>query len=195
MAMTSLKRTSGSEKLNSEHIVINIWIDSYDEMFSDFDPRAYSSRAISDDFILQVRKISKDQYGKKMILKLLLPETARNQQNEEVISERLQHFFEINHQQLLAEKRKTRQKGSLLTIAGILLLLGASYISYLKSESFYSQVLLILFEAAGWFMLWMGFDQLVYNSGKTKKEFNFYAYMAKAEITFESYNEVSKMFV
>lgn len=193
--MTSLTRTSSSEKSNSEYIEIKIWLDHYDEMFSDFDPRAYSKRTVSDDFILQVRKVAKDQYRKKMTLKLLLPESARNEQDEQIISERLHDYFKTNNAQLLEEKRKAHRKGSLLTTAGILLMLAASYISYLKSESFYAHVLLILFEAAGWFMLWMGFDQLVYYSGRTLKEFNFYAYMAKAEIKFGSYSEESNLLV
>lgn len=193
--MTSPARTISSEKSNSEHIEIKIWLDSYDEMFSDFDPRAYTKRTVSDDFILQVRKVVKDQYRKKMALKLLLPESTRNEQDEQVISERLHDYFKINNAQLLEEKRKAHRKGSLLTTAGILLMLAASYISYLKSESFYAHVLLILFEAAGWFMLWMGFDQLVYYSGRTIKEFNFYAFMAKAEIKFGSYSEESNVLV
>lgn len=187
--MTNSTAGSSSGKPNSEHGEINIWLDSYDEMFSDFDPSPYSKRTVSDDFISQVRKVVKGRYQKKMTLQLLLPESARNTQDEQVISERLQNYFKINNEQLLAEKREANRKGFVLTILGTLLMLIAGYISFLKSGSFYAHVLLILFEPAGWFMLWMGLDYLVNYSGTKRKELDFYTHMTRTEIKFGTYSQ------
>ena len=180
---------SGFEKQTHEDVEISIWLDSYDEIFSDFDPRPYSKRTISDDFILQVRKVINHRYQKRMTLMLLLPESVRNEGDEQVISEHLhEHFITINDR-FLQEKRKTNRKGLLLITSGIILMIIASYISFMKSESYYSHLLLILFEPAGWFMLWMGLDYLVYYSGKTRKELNFYSHMAKTIIKFNCYRQ------
>ena len=45
-------------------------------------------------------------------------------------------------------------------------------------------LLLVLFEPAGWFMLWVGLDHLVYASKDKKKELAFYSKMIKSEINF-----------
>lgn len=187
--MDSLLTNSSFEKQNSEYTEISIWLDAYDEMFSDFDPRPYSKRTVSDDFILQVRKVVKDQFKKKMALVLLLPESIRNEQEEQVITKHLHEYFEVNNEQLLEEKRMTNLKGLLLTITGVVLMVIGSHITFLNSESYYAHLLLIFFEPAGWFMLWMGLDYLVYHKGKTRKELNFYSQMAKTEIKFNSYKE------
>lgn len=180
---------SSFEKQTNESVEISIWLDTYDEIFSDFDPRPYSKRTISDDFILQVRKVVKDQYKKKMTLILLLPESVRNEQDEQVITEQLHKYFITINDHFLQEKRKTNRKGLLLTITGITLMLIGSYISLMKSESYYAHLLLILFEPAGWFMLWMGIDYLVNYSGETRKELNFYSNMAKTLIKFNCYKQ------
>ena len=80
--MINSTTSSSFEEPNSEHITISLWLDSYNEMFSDFDPRPYSKRTVSDDFILQIRKVAKNRYRKKMTLKILLAESVRNKQDE-----------------------------------------------------------------------------------------------------------------
>ena len=62
---------SGESK--PEPVDISIWIDSYSDMFSDFDPRSFSERTISNDFIAQLKKVSRDTKGKVSVLKLLVP--------------------------------------------------------------------------------------------------------------------------
>ncbi len=186
--MTNSTGDSGSRESNSENVEIKIWLDSYNEMFSDFDPRPYAKRTVSDDFIIQVRKVVKDRYRENMTLQLLLPEGARNEQDEQVISKRIHTYCNLIKEQLLEEKGKVMRTGFILTVSGILLMLIASYVSFLKSESFYTHVLLILFEPAGWFMLWVGLDKIVYYSGSKRKELDFYTHMARTEIIFGTYN-------
>lgn len=44
------------QKNTKENYSISLWIDSYDDIFSDFDPRHFSLRNISDDFLYEVKK-------------------------------------------------------------------------------------------------------------------------------------------
>ncbi|HSF89180.1 MAG TPA: hypothetical protein VLA46_07165 [Saprospiraceae bacterium] len=186
--MTNSASDSSSREVNNKNVEINVWLDSYDEMFSDFDPRPYAKRTVSDDFIIQVRKIVKDRYREKMTLQLLLPETVRNKQDEDVIAERIHTYCNLIKDQLLEEKRKIMRAGFILTVTGIVFMLIASYVSFLKSDTFYTHALLILFEPAGWFMLWMGLDKMVYYSGSKRKELDFYTHMASTEILFGTYS-------
>ena len=167
--------------------VVNILLDSYDDIFSDFDPSPFAERALSDDFIAELKKISGNKKQKKIVLKLLLPANMRNKQDENVIIKRLHSNFKNVHFNLESEVRKTYLKGMLLTLFGIIIMIIASYISFLKPEKYPVHFLLVLFEPAGWFLLWSGLDTLVYSSNETKKDLDFYKIMTKAKINFLTY--------
>ena len=53
---------------------ISMWMDSYDDIFSDFDPRPSSQRSISDDFLIESRRAAKDKVTGTFELKLLIPD-------------------------------------------------------------------------------------------------------------------------
>ena len=166
---------------------ISILLDSYDSIFSDFDPSPYSERTLSDDFIIQSKKISRNKSGKRMSLRLLLPADKRNEEEEKVIIKRLHSYFKSVHQELTFEVREINKRGFYLTVTGIILMMAASYISYLNTQKFHIHLLLVLFEPAGWFLLWVGLDHLVYSSKETKKDLSFYSKMTKSEIKFLTY--------
>ena len=166
---------------------ISILLDSYDSIFSDFDPSPYSERTLSDDFITQSKKISINKSGKKITLNLLLPKNKRNDVDEKIIIKRLHTYFKSVHQELTHEVKKINRRGLYLTVTGIILMMAASYISYLNTQKFHIHLLLVLFEPAGWFLLWAGLDHLVYSSKETKKDLSFYSKMTKSEIKFLTY--------
>ena len=163
---------------------ISIQLNSYNDIFSDFDRNAYNERTLSDDFITQAKKISENKSGNKMLLRLLLPTNKRNEQEEKVIVTRLHSYFKSVHKQLKYDVRKTTKRGFMLTISGIIIMIAASYLSFTKPDKYYMHILLVLFEPAGWFMLWVGLDHLVYASKDTKKDLAFYSKMIKSEIIF-----------
>ena len=166
---------------------ISILLDSYDSIFSDFDPSPYSERTLSDDFIMQSKKLSRNKSGKKIALNLLLPKNKRNYVDEKIIIKSLHSYFKSVHQELTFEVREINKRGFYLTVTGIILMMAASYISYLNTQKFHIHLLLVLFEPAGWFLLWAGLDHLVYSSKETKKDLSFYSKMTKSEIEFNTY--------
>lgn len=170
-----------------EQAKIKLWLDSYDDLFSDFDPRPYSKRTLSDDFISQVRKVSREESGKEFVLQLLMPTGLRNERDEEMIAQRLPLFFKKNVDLLQEERKKSRHRGIRLVVVGVVLMVIGGYISYQGSENFYIHLLLIVFEPAGWFFFWSGLDILMEYSGKTKKDLKFYSDMARTRIIFGSY--------
>ena len=166
---------------------VSILLDSYDDIFSDFDPSAYSERTLSDDFIIQAKKFSRNKIGNKISLRLLLSANKRNEQEEKVIIKRLHSYFKGVHEQLETEVRKTNTRGWILTLIGIAVMIAASYISFMKPEKYPVHLLLVLFEPAGWFLLWAGLDHLANSSKETKKDIDFYAKIIKSEINFLTY--------
>lgn len=166
---------------------ISIWLDSYDDIFSDFDPSPYAERTLSDDFITQAIKFSKNKSGRKMMLNLLVPASIRNEQSEKIVIKRMHAHFKETYQQLKDDISKTTKKGLFLIFIGMALMIVASYLSFLKEQKYIIHVLLVLVEPAGWFLLWSGLDHIVYQSKASKKEFEFYSKMAKADIKFLTY--------
>jgi hypothetical protein len=183
--MDQLAKSHSSVVLNKAEI--SIWLDSYDDIFSDFDPRPVSVRSLSDDFVSQVKKTQRESKAEKAVLKLLMPSALRKTEEESRIIDRLHTYFNTIHQQLRDEAKATNTKGVYFIFAGITFMVVAGFLSFSKSEKFHMHLLLVLFEPAGWFLLWTGLDHLIY-FGKTKRsELYFYGKMTNAEIEFHAY--------
>lgn len=169
-----------------EQIIVSLWLDSYTDIFSDFDPRPFSERAISDDFIVQVKKMSKD-VRKVAVLRLLLPEGTEKEEEERVIRKRLRHHFSRMCELLETESRAIRNKGVLMTLAGVTMMIIASYIYYLDLEFFAMYLLLVLLEPGGWFLFWNGLDNLFTFSKARKSDMAFFAKMSTAHVEYGTY--------
>lgn len=165
---------------------ISIWLDNYDDIFSDFDPRPYSERVLSDDFIFEVRKVCKEKEEPINELKLLMPADKRNNEQEVIITKRLHNHFKKNHHQYEEQYRRSFRKGILFTLIGMILMLAASYLSALRSSIFHINVLLVISEPSGWFLVWSGLDTIFYTSKQNKREFDFYNKLSKSKIAFFS---------
>lgn len=166
---------------------IVLWIDAYSDIFSDFDPRAFTSRSVSDDFVAQVRKAAREFSQRPVVLRLLVPEKMRTPEDEVVIQNRLRVFFDQNLMRLKETLSITRRKGILFGVSGFMVLLVASYLKDMQSAKFLITFLVTLFEPAGWFLLWAGFDHFTVISKEKRSELKFYKRMAGIGISFGSY--------
>lgn len=181
-----LARREGPSEQHDEQIIVSLWLDSNTDIFSDFDPRPFSDRAISDDFIVQVKKMSKD-VRKVAVLRLLLPEGTGKEEDERIIRKRLQGHFYKMHEQLEEESRAIRNKGVVMTLAGVTMMIIASYIYYLEPSIFPMYLLLVLLEPGGWFLFWNGLDHLFTFSKARKSDMAFYGKMSTAHVEFGTY--------
>jgi hypothetical protein len=165
---------------------ISLWIDEYDDLFSDFDLRAYTLRNVSDDFLRELKKLSHETEDHIGELKILLPEKLRNKETENVIIKRLHNHFIKNLHYFDKKKKTENKKDVLLSILGFVMMLCAGYISSSKSQSIPLHILLVILEPAGWFLVWICMEHLINSSRKEKPEIEFYAKMTKSRITFEN---------
>ena len=165
---------------------ISLWIDNYDDIFSDFDPRSYSQRALSDDFLIEAKKAVREAKG-VLILRFLVPTSVRNNQQESMIRRRLREHFRKHHDNAEREMRGLVRNGILLALGGFALMLAAAFIAHAQRESFLSIFLTVLFEPAGWFMVWYGMDKIFYTAKEKRTELDFYQKMSKVDIDFDSY--------
>jgi len=166
---------------------ISLWLDTYDDIFSDFDPRPFSERALSDDFLNESKKAAKEKTSGTIDLKFLIPSAKHDTKLEEVIKKRLHEHFRKNHTQLANEKKRLKRQGVLMVAVGFALMMVSTYIRTASSEDFLGQFLIVLLEPSGWFITWFGMDELFYGSNQKKADLEFYAKMSRCDIHFLPY--------
>ena len=165
---------------------ISIWIDQYDDIFSDFDPRHYRERNISDDFLYELKRICQENAGLVKTLKLLVPENIRNLQDEAIISRRLHEEFKKQYNAAFLDARAARRRGLIFILFAACLMTGASALASLKSSFFLLRAVLVILEPGGWFLMWTGFDQLISTTKKRLPDLEFFRKMYKSKLSFVS---------
>ncbi len=84
-----MKKAESEKQQLLQKSEVSIWIDTYDDVFSDFDSRPYSQRAISDDFIRESQKMYKESRRGKFELHCMAQSAIRNEDHENMIKKRL----------------------------------------------------------------------------------------------------------
>ena len=166
---------------------VSLWIDTYDDIFSDFDPRPYSQRSLSDDFLLEAKKVTKENAAGSFEFKFLVPANARDSGKEAVIRKRLREHFKRHHTLLRREAEDIKRKAVLPILGGMALMFGASVVASMQPQTFVSHLLFVLLEPSGWFLVWYGFDQIFYAANQKSADLEFYEKMAKVDVGFLSY--------
>jgi len=168
---------------------ISLWLDSYDDIFSDFDSRHYSERALSQDFLGEARRASRDKASGSIELKFLVPSYKRSPHHEMIIKKRLREHFRKHYLLLQKESKGIVKKGLIFTAVGIALMFIASYILFTDTKKTYMMhFLIVLLEPAGWFLFWEGMHMAMFDSKAKSPDFDFYKKMARCEIYFLSYD-------
>lgn len=167
-------------------VELNLWLDSYDDIYSDFDSRHYQKRRISEDFLNELRTEMKYMEHQASDLVLLLPGEGREEHSEKIIAGSLTDFFKRQFQFHNKKCSKKLNKGILLFVTGVFIMLLNSWISYHSRETFPIIVLKVLLEPAGWFLLWAALDFLLYDFTELKKERNFYKKLSEMLVHFKA---------
>lgn len=183
--MAKNRRISEEDVLRESRI--SLLLEDYNDIFSDFDPRPYSVRALSDDFLNEARNASLDK-GDSLELKLMLPKELRVPKDETTIRKRLHDHFKKHYNILKRSKTSMINKGIVSTAIGIFLMMFAAFVLFSYGEkTLFITFLIVLCEPAGWFLFWEGLDQVLFESKKMHPQFDFYHKMSKADINFGSY--------
>lgn len=171
---------------NKSTLDLSLWLDDYDDIYSNFDSRNYLKRRVSDDFINELRISLKNRSEKINDLILLLPEAKRNNIAELRITQNLKNYFN-RHLHLYTEKyNKNLKRGIFLFIIAILLMIGNAVVSLQLNNNLLSSIIRIVLEPAGWFLIWISFDILYYDLHEVKKEKLLFRELSEIIIYFES---------
>lgn len=166
---------------------ISLQIDTYDDIFSDFDPRPYSQRALSDDFLIESKKASHDKKD-TIELRFLIPRFQRKLEQEIIIKRRLREHFKKHVQEINQEYSNIIKQGLIFVFIGVIFMILTTFILIRNmGTSAILTFLSVLAEPAGWFLFWEGLNLTIFKSKVVKPDLEFYRKMSKTEIIFESY--------
>ncbi len=166
---------------------ISLVLDTYDDLFSDFDPRPYTVRSLSEDFLAAAKKAALDK-GAGTELMFLIPKAARNMTDEELIKQRLRNHFRKHYRLIKDDASRRRKQAALLIIAGAaigltdVLLTSTGILSALTKDA-----IEIVLTPASWFTIWTGFDHLLIRPKEDTADEAFYRKMVDSQISFTPY--------
>lgn len=184
--------TEGERERLLEAAKINLVIENYSDIFSDFDPRPFSQRSLSEDFLAEAKRATKSNKAGQIEFGLLIAEHKRNLREEYEIKKRLHDHFRKHFEMLNREMKKVVKRGILMILFGVVMMIAATSVLYLNIPSlaanqFLSHLLVVVLEPAGWFTFWTGLDEF-YKLKKDKlPDYDFYEKMSKVDIKFWSY--------
>lgn len=159
-----------------------IALDSYDDLFSDFDIRGYAERALSRDFIDELRvRLRKYWVEPNLSLVFLLPAVSRNKADEPLIIARIQRFFGERRSHYRRVVRQSRLKSLLFVVIGLALFIAANWV-----VDFFAGLPLLrdFFLIPSWFFVWSGLDLMFQNRDEVAKKKRYYAALSDAALRF-----------
>jgi len=165
---------------------VSLVIDNYDEIFSSFDPRPYSRRALSVDFLDEARRATREIKPGVFELRFLLPFSERKLEREGMIKKRLKEHFRKHAEIIEKEKSRIVKQGIYFVALGLVFMLVAAFVLYHYHNvmSLMKEMLVVMLEPGGWFLFWEGMDLIIFKSQVVKPDLEFYKKMTRAEIIF-----------
>ncbi len=164
---------------------ISLVLDSYEDIFSDFDLRSYLQRALSGDFLLECKKASMDKKD-KIQLRFFIQKSKRNTLDEIKIKKRLKEHFHKHFLEKKREKMDIKINGFIWFVLGsLMILISAIFMNH--ETSFWFNLVITLTLPAGWFFMWEGLGKIFIISKEKVPDYLFYKKMVYAKVSFLNY--------
>lgn len=189
----ALEKVVEEKKPSSILSLIHMGLDSYDDIFSDFDPSPYSERLLSEDFILEARRRYAEKKGGGLELRFSLPAKLRSAKTEALIKRRLREYFHAKVRDEEAEIAKSRMRGAVYFAAGFAVLLFVAAAPRIEAISGIAHFIDILLVPVGWFGMFDGVELMVEAPRRFEKEIGFNRKLANASYTFFSEEDLVKV--
>ena len=169
---------------------IGIVIDSWDDIFDDFDPRPLNERTISGDFIYELKRRYKETPKGGFTVTIHVPLSLKDQKAEKKVTNRIKKHFHHKFLQRKKEIVRTRIRG------GIFVCIGISSLSFLTLATYFKFLSQIAIEIAsivlmplGWFGFWEGLSKLIDTSPRFIQEERLFEKLSKTTYRFQYIEE------
>jgi hypothetical protein len=158
-----------------------ITLESYNDIFDDFDPRPFNERALSADFINVLHdRLRNADLGTPITMIFTMPKKQRSRDEERIIEKRLKEYFKNSIAHWKGKGNEMVGTSLIYILAGfVIYMMGGlvdSYIHVLR------QYLLI----PSWFLTWSAIEILLLDYPKTSSRKEFNKYMERATIAFKN---------
>ncbi len=167
---------------------ISIILESYDSIFSDFDPRSYAQRSLSVDFLTEIKRATRENKSGVIELNLLIPVEKKNVEAEAKVRKRLHEYFRKHYEITKKEVDAVRGRGATMVGVGLALsIIAAVFIYPNESHNILNNIVLVLIEPAAWFTIWEGANKVFDTWKVLEPDLDFFRKMIKSEINFTGY--------
>ncbi len=161
-----------------------LWLDGYDDIFSDFDPRNYEHRELSEDFLKELSRRYKETPKGGFEVHLLIPAHMRQSHLEARIKKRLKHYFARELAGVERQLRKKRETGAKFLASGLLVLALQTWLLFTSQDRFITELIGVLLVPAGWFLTWTGIERVLIEPDNLSSLRDFYKKFFKCEYVF-----------
>ncbi|MFN7991221.1 MAG: hypothetical protein U0R44_03620 [Candidatus Micrarchaeia archaeon] len=165
--------------------IVDIALDSYDDIFSDFDPSPFTTRILSEDFLRELYR-RYPQAGKgQYVVNLTMPASLRQEKTEHLIRKRIKDHFRDRIRILELRTREKLHSGLIRCLFGF-----AISIAFFVFPSLESAPLLTILSVLIWYSLWSGFELILESSLRLSRKKGVVEKLMKADYNFMDQEEV-----
>lgn len=164
-----------------------IALDSYDDLFSDFDPSPYENRLLSADFVRELYRRHGITPKGDTIVNFTLPAKMRSAQTEDLIRKRLKAYFKDKQRKVDRRAHELRKKGMVRISVGVFFTFALVLFPWLDAQPFITLVSVLI-----WFFMWTGFDSMLNSIEGAKGRREFYDRFLRAKYNFTEEEVVIK---
>jgi len=177
------------KKKEEEHIQdiqdISVAIDTWDDIFSDFDPGPIEKRVLSEDFLTEIKKRFRESRRGQVTVTFLAPAALKDEEFEHKVIKRLKQYFKFRSLSVLQEINDLRRRGFYFVLTGICSLAVLTLLTYYQTFSGLALELVgIILMPLGWFGIWEGFSRIIEPSPYMLQDYGIFSMLAKATIRF-----------
>lgn len=167
---------------------IQVALDEYDDIFSDFDPSPYTKRLLSEDFLKEIQRRYIETGKGEIEVRFTLPAALRDAKTEALIKKRIAHYFDSKIKSSDEDTAKIRRKGLVHLIAGFLLLSADIFIYDIKD--IFIRLISVITVPAGWYGMYSGLEYMFAYPGEIMERRKFYQRFERAKYEFISEEEL-----
>lgn len=163
----------------------DIALDSYDDIFSDFDPSPFQTRLLSEDFLYELRRRYASTGKGGLVVNFTLPKALRSEKTEALIRKRIKDHFKTRIKDIDRKAQNHVRNGGIRLIVGIGLSLAVLLLPQLEAVP-----VVTIFSVLIWYSIWSGLENISEASAHLEKKKGFAEKFMKADYTFLSQEDV-----
>lgn len=163
---------------------ISIWLDKYEDLFSQYDSSELKARTLSDNFLEEMRKMVRKVPASGIELKFNLMQSAPDAQNEALIGDNIHDYFTCHAKAAQQEKADIIRSGMVRIVAGFALITCLLMVRNKWSAVLALHGLEMMLDPLGWFLIWTGLEMVFVQAKKEQPAIDFNLKMATAKLTF-----------